>query len=151
MPKHYTTNEEESDAIQITKKKVTRVYWHNESWHAEETELLWSEDKAEIVLRLITSWLSLLDEEKVMEKKVSVQSAVLTQSGVEVYLSFDRNPFNKNQSTYEKLMWIEGILKTIRENGIHIQQIQFLVHHQPLHDFHLDFSNPWPITGFLES
>jgi hypothetical protein len=86
-----------------------------------------------------------------MEKKVSLQSVVPSPSGVEAYISFDRNPFTKNQSTYEKFMWIEGLLKTVRENGIQLQSIYFLVHHQPLTDFHLDFSNAWPISGFIQT
>lgn len=141
----------ETKKILITKKTVKRIFWHNDQWQSEEAELLWSDNKAETLNYLIISWLALLDEEKVMEKKVSLQSIVLSPSGLDAYCSFDRNPFNKNNSTYDKLMWIEGILKTILENGIKIQKIQFLVHHEPLHDFHLDFSNPWPITGFLLS
>jgi hypothetical protein len=143
--------EDDAKKALMTKKSVKRIFWHNDGWHIEETDLLWSDDKAENLTRLINSWLTLLDEEKVMEKKVSLQSIVLSPSGHDVYCSFDRNPFNKNNPTYEKLMWIEGLLKTIRENGIKIQQMFFLVHHQPLHDFHLDFSNPWPVSGFVES
>lgn len=135
---------------QITKKRVSRFYWNNDAWHSEEAELLWSEDKADTLAHLITSWLALLDEEKIMEKKVSLQSVVLSPSSVDAYISFDRNPFTKNQATYAKFMWVEGLLKTIRENGIKVQHIHLLVHHQSLTDFHLDFSNPWPITGFLE-
>jgi hypothetical protein len=44
---------------------------------------------------------------------------------------------------------IEGLLKTLRENDIKIQRIHFLLHHQPLVDYHLDFSHPWPLEGFL--
>lgn len=152
LPRANNSFEDETKKIFISKKVVKRIFWHNDRWHTEETELLWSDTKvAENLMRLITSWLTLLDEEKVMEKKVSLQSVVLSPSGLDAYCSFDRNPFNKNNATYEKLMWIEGLLKTIRENGIKIQQVLFLVHHQPLHDFHLDFSNPWPMSGFINS
>lgn len=135
----------------ITKKIVNRIFWHHNRWNTEQTELLWSDDKAENCIRLIASWLLLLEEEHSMSKKVTIQSVILSPSGADAYCSFDRNPFDKNHATFDKLMWIEGFLKTIRENGIKIQTIQFLVHHQPLNDFHLDFSNPWPITGFLET
>jgi len=150
FPKKSYQADLQKHTVQITKKRVTRVYWNNDAWHNEETELLWSDDdKANTLLHLITSWLALLDEEKVMEKKVSVQSVVLSLSGADAYISFDRNPFTKNQSTYSKLLWVEGLLKTVRENGVKVQAIYFLVHHQPLTDFHLDFSNPWSINGFL--
>ncbi len=151
LPKKNATQKEQQNVVQITKKRITRFYWNNDAWHAEETELLWSDDKADTLIHVITCWLALLDEEKVMEKKVSLQSVLVSPSGCEAYISFDRNPFTKNQSTYAKLMWVEGLLKTIRENGIKVQMIHFLVHHQPLSDFHLDFTNPWPIAGFIES
>lgn len=53
----------------VTKKRVKRIFWHHDAWHTEETELLWSDDKAENCKHLITSWLTLLDEEGVMEKR----------------------------------------------------------------------------------
>jgi hypothetical protein len=151
LPFSKITHQHETKKISTTKKVVQRVFWHNDRWNTEETELLWSDDRAENLTHLITSWLTLLDEEKVMDKKVSLQSIVLSPSQCDAYCSFDRNPFNKNNATHEKLMWIEGLLKTIRENGVKIQNIYFLVHHQPLHDFHIDFSNPWPLTGFLSN
>jgi hypothetical protein len=97
---------------------------------------------------LINAWLTLLDEENVMSKKVTLQSALMSAHG-HLYVSFDRNPFDENSPTYDTWMWIEGLLKTIRENEPSIQSVHFLVHHHPMEDNHLDFSNPWPITGFL--
>lgn len=150
FPKKSVVVDEQKNLVQVTKKPISRIYWNNDAWHAEEAELLWSENTNETASHLITSWLALLDEEKVMEKKVSLQTVLISPSGADAYISFDRNPFTKNQSTHAKLMWVEGLLKTVRDNGIKIQNIYLLVHHQPLSDFHLDFSNPWPITGFLE-
>lgn len=147
----FQKNSIEVPIASITKKKVNRIYWNNDVWRHEDTELLWPENISNALLYLITSWLALLDEEKIMDKKVTVQSVIVSPSQNDVYISFDRNPFTKKQSTYEKLMWIEGILKTIRETGTKVQNIHFLVHHQPVHDFHLDFSNPWPVTGFVEN
>ncbi|HZW61067.1 MAG TPA: hypothetical protein VFF04_02480, partial [Candidatus Babeliales bacterium] len=98
----------------------------------------------------INSWLSLLDEEHIMDSKVMLQTAILSQSGQEAFLSFDRNPLPAECATFETWMWVEGLLKTIRENDIQLQSIRFLVHHEPLIDEHLDFSNSWPAQGFLD-
>ena len=133
-----------------SKKTIKRIFWNQGKWHHETTDIIWSEHKAETIQHLVNSWLTLLDEEKLMTKKVSVQSVIISSSGTEAYISFDRNPFDKGSSTYQKSMWIEGLLKTVRDNAIKIQYIQFLVHHQPLHDIHLDFDSPWPLEGFLE-
>jgi hypothetical protein len=91
-----------------------------------------------------------MDEERLMSKKVSLQSVILTPNEKDAYLSFDRYPFSPESPTVEKFMWVEGLLKTLRDNGISLQGVRFLVHHQEMLDSHLDFSNPWPGIGFLK-
>lgn len=136
-------------SITAQKKVIKHFFWHHDAWRQELAEILWSDDAVHAVSSLVTSWLSILEAEKINAKKISLQSVAPSATQQEIFCSFDRNPFSKHQSTYEKLMWIEGLLKSIRENGIKIQAIRFLVHHQPLLDTHLDFSNSWPVQGFL--
>lgn len=136
---------------EITKKNVTLWYWHNDSWHHETVELLWSANQAKNIELLSNTWLSLLGEEGVITKRITVQSVALCQRNSEALISFDRYPFNREGSTFEKVMLIEGLLKTIRINGGVPQAVRFLVHHEQLNDYHLDFSNPWPIIGFTEN
>jgi len=131
------------------KKTVQLLYWAHDKWQQEPVEIVEMNDKAESLKRLINAWLTLLDEEGITEHKISVQTALLSSHEDELFLSFDRNPFAKQSATWAKLAFIEGILKTIRENGSYPQKIRFLVHHQELADSHLDFSNSWPISGFL--
>lgn len=133
----------------VEKKQVTLFYWHHEQWKHEKQEILISQHHGKNMYQLINAWLLLLDEEGIMYKKVTLQSALLSPTGHNAYLSFDRNPLAKEESAFDKWMWIEGLLKTVRENKIPLQHIQFLVHHQALHDQHLDFSKPWPIQGFM--
>jgi len=140
-------------SMKTTKKELCLMYWHHKKWNKEKVNLLWSGDKSQNIQYLLNSWLNLLDEEQVVTKRVSLQTVLISSSGQQAYLSFDRIPFSKKSSTYEKLMWIEGLLKTIRENNINIQSVYFLVHHQIMKDYHLDFSdfsNPWPTYGFLD-
>jgi len=136
-------------SMKSSKKKVLLEYWHKKKWNKEKIDLLWTDDKSKNIQYLINSWLTLLDEEGAMKKKVSLQAILLSSSGNKAYLSFDRNPFSKGCLTFDKLMWIESLLKTLRENGVQLQSVYFLVHHQIMEDYHLDFSNPWPICGFL--
>lgn len=149
FPKRLNINSENSS--KTIKKIVTLMYWHSNRWNSEKVEVIWSNDKSKNVQQIINSWLTLLDEEKIMDKKASLQSAMLSLSENEIYLSFDRNLFSDENSTYEKLMLIESLLKTLRDNQIDIQKVRFLVHHQDMHDVHLDFSHFWPITGFLNN
>ena len=133
----------------IKRTPITFHFYKDDTWHTESNELLWSQDVAHNIRYLINSWLSFLDEEHVMRKKVLVTHVLISSNGSDAYLSFDRNPLNKEASTYAKWMWIEGLLKTLRAQHITIPNIYFLVHHQPLQDAHLDFDNPWPIQGYL--
>lgn len=134
---------------QVTKKTVTLYFWRHETWHHETTQLVWTEHEAQNISYLINSWLSLLDDEKITSKKISLQTAMFNQSGNELYLSFDHALFSKEATTYDKWMLIEGLLKTLRENGFSNNAMRFLVHHQSMNDAHLDFNSPWPMHGFM--
>ena len=135
-------------SINISKKKVTLFFWHNDTWNKEEIDLIWSPNTQKTLKYLINSWLTLLEEDDIQEKRIGLQSVAIHNKNA--YISLDRNPFDKAMPIIEKWLWIEGLLKTIRENKIDIKTVQLLVHHKVLHDYHLDFSNPWPIEGFFE-
>ncbi len=132
-----------------TKKKVRLIFWRADKWVNETQEIIWPQHDTQAIYYLVNSWLTLLDDDAIMDKKVTLQTAIISPSGSDLYLSFDRNPLPTECSTFVAWMWVEGLLKTLRENGIHLQNVQFLVHHQPVVDDHLDFSNPWPLAGFF--
>lgn len=147
---HNELSSEYHDNLAIAKKKVTLSFWKDEKWHSETTELVWCDAKADTLNYLIANWLKLLDEDDMMHKKISVQSVLLSPSGSDAYVSFDRYPFAQDATIRDKLMWIEGLLKTIRDNKIPVHGIRFLIHHKTLQDPHLDFSKEWPVAGFIE-
>lgn len=133
----------------IEKKQVTLFYFHQKKWKTDTQEILWTTNTSDNIYRLVNAWLTLLDEEKILPKKVTLQSALLSPCQT-AYLSFDRTILPKDGSIFLKLMFIEGLLKTIGKLNEPIQSVQFLSHHQQLHDQHLDFSNPWPMSGFID-
>ena len=149
-PSYYREIEEQLHKTARIKKDVKLIFWHEGKWHTESTTLIWHHDKARTIDYLINTWLTMLDEDNIMDRKVSLQSVLLAASDQDAYLSFDRPPFSKQSSTFEKWMWIEGLLRTIRNNDIRLQRIHFLVHHQPMHDTHLDVAKPCPLHGFLQ-
>ncbi len=145
----FTTQMPRLDKMHAKKHMFTLMFWKDRSWQKEKIELIHSDNKAQTLQYLIASWLGLLDDEQMLPRKISLQSVMLDSSGKEAYVSFDGNPLAKKSSIFDKWLWAEGLLKTIRENNIALTSIQFLVHHQPLADPHLDFFHLWPITGFL--
>jgi len=90
------------------------------------------------------------DKKEITKKKVYVEAVMNTADNTDTLIMFDRNPFSKTMPTRQKLLIIESILKTIRENGIKAPKIRFLVNNQTLVDPHLDFSISWPLEGFFE-
>jgi hypothetical protein len=138
-----------SSSVVMQKKQVTHYYFHGDKWKTEKHEMLWHESVEKNIFQLVNAWLTLLDEERIVAKKRTLQSALVAVSDC-VYLSFDHNILGKEETIFKKWMMLEGLLKTIASNDISIQQVQFLVQHQPLHDAHLDFSLPWPIHGFMK-
>ena len=137
-----------SSSSNIAKQIVTHIYYKNDTWKKETQELLWTDNNAKNIHQLINAWLTILDEERITPKKITLQSALISKTDT-LYLSFDHQILYKENSIFNKWMIIEGILKTLVTNNIPINRVQFLVQHQQLNDQHLDFSQPWPIQGFL--
>lgn len=146
VPQIHTQNTQEQV---ITKQQVTLWFWHQNQWKSEKTELLWSQNISENISQLVSALLILFEEEQLLDKKTNLQSVTLTADHMNALISFDRPPLAKQASIYTKWMMIEALLKTIRTHGIKIQTVQFLTHHQPMQDAHLDFSHPWPVNGFI--
>lgn len=135
----------------VTEKKVISLYFFkNNHWSHEKIDVIQSDDIQENIARIVTIWLQLLEEEGIIKKKITVEAVIVSPNGQDAYISLDRNPFEKSASTFEKWHLIEAMLKTIKESNLSIQKVYIQVHHQPLHDYHLDFSNPWPIEGFIK-
>ena len=131
------------------KKQVVFFYWNN-AWHTDNLLMVIPEQKDDAFYLIINRWLQLVSDEKILKKKTALQSALISCNKQELFLSFDRAPWNKNSSIYEKWMIIEGILKTVKNSDSHIKKIYFLCDHAPMQDTHLDFTNAWPIDGFLK-
>ena len=131
----------------IIKKNIKLPYYLDGTWHTEDVELLWPHTSSDALSYVISSWLTLLDEENVTDNNITVQSVVIT-TGHKAYVSFDQTPFAPEQSIHNKWVWTEGLLAAIRASEVPVTHVHVLVHHQSLDDPHLDFSHPWPVTGF---
>ncbi len=138
-----------SHAIAPKKKNINLFYWTHERWNKEEVEVIWTSNLQNNIATMVKSWLILIEEEKLIDKKITLLSALVAANQNELYISLDRNPFDDDQSTIKKLMLVESLLKTLRENKVPIKKVRLLKHHQTIWDHHLDFYHPWPIEGFL--
>ena len=130
------------------RRKTRLWYFNGERFIYEDKELIFSANTQATLADLVASWLSLLDEEQLLTKKVAVQSVMLDPQKTTAFISFDQNPFEKWFSTHAKLMFLQGLLKTLKESTIPLKKVQFLVQHAPLKDHHLDCVHPWTIEGY---
>lgn len=130
------------------KKQVT-IFYFRDKWEHEVTEILWSKEETQNAQQLIQTVLSLLNE-NTETKKFTVEQVLLSYNNQYLLVFFDKSPLPKNISIRVKLMIIESILKTLRENSIKTPFIYFLVNNRPLPDAHLDFSIAWPLQGFAK-
>ena len=143
------THTQKSDTNNFTQQKIALCFYKHEQWHKEHNIVIWSSDAAINAKTITNNWLTLVEDEKLIDTDLQLLSAVIS-ANKELFLSFNKDLFNAQDATYAKLMIIHGLLKTLHENKLPIQSVRFLVHHQILMDDHLNFSIPWPITGYLQ-
>jgi hypothetical protein len=136
---------EHSSTPGLSKQKIVFSYWCQHAWKEEAKELIITDEPEKRVATIIANWLTMLHEEKIIKEKVVLESALFDPANTRLYISFDQTPFGINQSTHEKWMFIQGLMRTLKENQIQLQGIYFLVNHAPLQDDQLDFTNPWPV------
>ncbi len=133
------------------KKVITIFLWDRVAYKEERATILWSDDKIQTLRSLVTSWLAVLEDSGCLAQKTLLEAVLLAGAcGDEAFISFSRNPLAGHEKIFDRWMHLESLLKTIRNSGIGIKRVNFLVHHEPLKDRHLDVSRPWPIEGFIQ-
>lgn len=134
-----------------TKEVTLWVFSNNtKSLKKESIEMIYGEDVSQNLKLLMNNWFLFLEEEGIIDKQIVVQSVALSKCGSQAFVSINQYPFDKSASTYQKLMLIESLLKTIKENNIAIASIRLLIHHKQMIDDHLNFDISLPIQGYLE-
>lgn len=126
IPRHYTQEQHESRTIVTTEYQPERAQ------------------------RILEQWVAALDESYTIELPCHVQAVTESPTQHILYVSFDRMPFNTEDAAYTKWQILETALASLRNNGISAQSVQFLVNHQLAHDYHIDTTFAWPITGFYQ-
>lgn len=132
-----------------TKKRVNLYVWAHEKLTDEPADILWSDNTLDALTYLVRGWLQTAQQEGAIDHTNSIQTVMLSLSHNELFISFEKPLFAQEAATFDKLMMVESLLKTVRETGSRVQEIRFLVQQQEMNDPHLDFSNSWPVEGFV--
>ncbi len=133
-------------SAQHTCKEIKLYYWQHEQLKNETIQQIWVEDEQQNVHYLINRWLTFLYDEECITQKIRADTSMLNPSGTELFISFDRKPFSKEQSIEQKIQFIKALFATIAPVGT-INQVRFLVRHKSLSDPHLDFDVSWAINN----
>ena len=133
----------------IKSQEATLWIYNKGEFHKETTEIILSDDIAQTVKLLVNNWFALLEEERITDQQITVQSVAMASNNQEAFISLHQYPFDKQASTHTKLMLMESLLKTIKDAELEITSIRLLLHHQPLQDDQLNFDISWPIVGYL--
>lgn len=151
LPIHQTMLDKKvpQESEQFYQKTVVCYFFRHHTWQSEECSIIWSSNISDTIQVITHSWLQLCEDEKIINTDVQIESTTMTQQK-QLLISFNKDFLNKQSATYEKLMIIESLLKTIYATKLPVQSVQFLVHHQPMVDDHLNFLIPWPITGYVQ-
>jgi hypothetical protein len=144
----YTSTAGQSEGQSQSKRNIMLYYWCQGAFKQESIAVIDAASQADTLHYIVTNWLTLVEQTSVLNKKVSLESVMLSTAH-DAYISFDHSIFMKNESTYEKWMRVEGLLKTIRTANMGINRVCLHVRHSPLADAHLDFSRGWPVHGFM--
>ena len=134
----------------ITQQQTISLwYFKGAQWHQELQSII--HDPHDLNLsaqKIVEQWIATVFNHGLIYKKVSVQSVTYNSTGSDIYISFDRTLFHQQQSTYQKIMLINALGKTLQKNGITAQRMHLFVQHVYLSDPHLLCNYGLPTTGF---
>jgi len=134
----------------VSRKQIKYYFWKEEKFQTEDGTLICKKGNiAGNLKRLINNWITCLQDENLIKRNVFVESVALSSFNEEVFLSFNRPLLSKEWPVIKKWYLIESLFKTVRDAKIPIRSFKFLVNHHHMIDDHLDFSQPWPLDGFI--
>jgi hypothetical protein len=134
---------------QLHKKEIQLSFWRHHTWHNEYCTTRLGESLQEQVLAILQTWFHEAVQLGFVPTSCALEAALYDARTSCLYLSCTSSPLDIQKSTYENLMVLESLLKTLRENiPHHIQLVQLLVKHIPLEHPHIICTKPMAVSGF---
>lgn len=136
---------------QADKKQVT-LFWRSEKELLQEhNECIWSKSTSQNISTVIATWLSYMQEEDLLDKRIKLETVALTPAANEACISFTHTLFEQQQNCIKKWYIVESLFATLKPLFPELKTIRLLVQCQPLYDEHIDCSVSLPITQFLQN
>jgi len=127
------------------KKKITLYYWKDGVRKREQSSFISLLNKTDDLKLLVGDWLLFLYEERVLSKRIKIETVALSSSKQEAYLSFNQSLCAREWSIRKKWQLINGLCQTIAHAHVGVRSLFFLTNNEAMSDEHLDFSRSWPV------
>lgn len=142
---HHTT----APTARLFKKEIILYFWLHDEWRNESITVRIAESLQEQALTILHAWFYEAAQSGFIPHPCTLETALYDARTSCLYLSCTTSPLDIQKSTYENLIVLESLLKTIRENIPHrIQSIQLLINHTILEHPYIICTKPMPISGF---
>lgn len=128
------------------RKKITLSYWKDDIEKTEEHTMLLLQNKSDTLKHVIGSWLSLVHEERILERRVQVERVALSELEDIAYISFDQLLCSGSWPINKKWQLFAGLCKTVAGTELGVNSLQFLMQDNIMDDDHLDFTLPWSVV-----
>ncbi len=137
--------------VQQTDKKTIALFWYTEKEKIEEnSDCIWSKSNSQNINTVISTWLSCMQDEDLLDKRIKLEAVALTPAGNEACVSFSHTLFEQQQNSIKKWYILESLFATLKPLFPELKIIRLLVHYQPLYDEQIDCSVSLPITTFMQ-
>jgi hypothetical protein len=131
------------------KKEIQLSFWRHHAWHSEYITARLGESLQEQLLTILHAWFHEAVQLGFVPSSCTLETALYDARTRCLYLSCTSSPLDIQKSTYENLMVLESLCKTVRENiPHHIQGVQLLVKHTLLEDPYIICNKPMAVSGF---
>jgi hypothetical protein len=150
LPKSFFSKQSIGQMYVSGSKKVTYFYYKHSVEESVNEEIVWSSlSKTDQYKMLVAGWVQHGKDDGLLDQALWIDSVVLSGLENELYLSFSRSFLREDMSIAARWSLVEGLLKTCKQGSCSLEKVYFLVNHQPMLDYQLDFSGPISINGFM--
>lgn len=129
--------------------KAFIFYQKNETWLKETASINVSSDLQEASFILIKEWLKILQSEQLIPHYVTLDSTLIDINEKNLYISFNASFFYVHHGTYQKLLLLVSLSKTIASLESSLQKYVLLVKDEPLIDTLIDCEAPFNIDYWI--
>ncbi|RTL07219.1 hypothetical protein EKK58_03520 [Candidatus Dependentiae bacterium] len=136
-----------TSTILPTQQQASIIY-HKDSVWVKENVVININELQDACFTLMQEWLKVLQSEHMIPHYVTLDSTLIDVNKKNIYISFHKSFFYTHHATYQKLLLLVSLSKTIASLQSSLQQYILLVNDAPLIDPLIDCQESFDINYF---